>query len=109
MARAKAKIEKKQATVKDYSVLLGPIITEKTSVIGEGGQNVVFRVDRRASKPEVKSAIESIFNVRVAAVRTCNYIGKKKRVTGSTGSRSGFRKAYVTLEPGHTIDVVEGI
>ena len=108
MARAK-KQEGKQATVKDYSVLLSPVITEKTSVIGEGGQNVVFKVDRKASKPEIKQAVESIFDVSVAAVRTCNYIGKRKRVTGSIGSRPRFRKAYVTLEPGHTIDVVEGI
>ena len=108
MARAK-KEEKKLASVKDYSVLLAPVITEKTSVIGEGGQHVVFKVDRNATKPEIKQAVESIFDVSVAAIRTCNYIGKKKRVTGATGSRNKFRKAYVTLEPGHTIDVVEGI
>ena len=97
------------ANVGDYSVLLSPVITEKASMLGGEKRNIVFRVRIDASKPEIKEAVEHVFNVQVQSVRTCNTIGKIKRTARSTGRRPGSKKAYVTLKPGHTIDIVEGV
>jgi len=106
---AKLTKQKLRPSSKDYSVLLEPIVTEKTSLVGGEGSTVVFRVAKEAAKPEIKKAVERVFEVEVAAVRTCNYLGKKKRVNRSIGKQAGFRKAYVTLKEGHSIDIVEGL
>lgn len=109
MALKKKSQEEKGPRLGDYGVLLKPVITEKSSTVGSQGGGVVFRVARTASKDEIKAAIERVFKVKVSAVRTCNYIGKKKRTKSSLGKRAAFKKAYVTLKEGQTIDLVEGL
>ena len=89
-----------------WDVIKAPVITEKALVAKEesqdGRQLLTFRVDVRATKPEIKSAIEKIFNVRVDAVRTVNYEGKKVRRGRFEGRRPSWKKAYVTLEAGQS-------
>ncbi len=93
----------------DYAVLLKPVVTEKSSLIGGQGGGVVFHVCRSSTKIEIREAIERIFKVEVSGVRTSNSLGKMKRTKGDAGRRSSFKKAYVTLKQGHTIDIVEGL
>jgi large subunit ribosomal protein L23 len=96
--------------ISDYALLERPVITEKASSIGgENRGGVTFRVDRRATKDQIREAIERVFKVKVDHVRTVNYQGKKKRTMRSVGRRAAFKKAYVTLQEGHTINVVEGV
>ena len=97
------------AQVKDYAILLSPVISEKSAVVGEAGQVVTFRVDPRASKTEIGSAVERVFSVKVDGVRTCTFKGKLKRTTRGVGRRAGYKKAYVTLAEGNKIDLVEGL
>ncbi len=106
---AKKGKSKTVAGISDFSVLLSPVITEKSSVFQEQGSRVVFRVCPKASKEEIKQAVERVFNVNVDSVRTCNYLGKVKRTNKSIGRRSSYKKAYVTLEVGQSIDIVEGL
>jgi large subunit ribosomal protein L23 len=108
MARKKKAAEVK-AGVKDYAVLLSPVITEKTAVSGDNKTRVVFRVDTRANKKEIKEAIERVFNVKVKSINTVNYMGKVKRTTSVIGRRAAFKKAYVVLQEGQSIQVVEGL
>ena len=91
-----------------YEIILAPVITEKTQRISEVNQ-VVFRVRKEASKPEIKAAIEGVFNVKVEAVNTLNVKGKVKRFRGRVGRRSDVKKAIVTLAAGQSIDVTTGI
>lgn len=106
----KKKEEKVEATLKDYKTILGPVITEKASHIGgENTSGVVLKVDRRATKTEIKEAVEKVFDVKVAKVRTCNYLGKAKRMGRSSGRRAAFKKAYINFKEGHDIDLYEGI
>jgi large subunit ribosomal protein L23 len=86
-----------------YDVIIAPVITEKTTRASEHGQ-VVFKVRRAASKPEIKAAVELMFEVKVDAVRVVNVAGKAKRFGGRPGRRSDFKKAYVSLAEGQTID-----
>jgi large subunit ribosomal protein L23 len=95
-------------TERDYDLILGPVITEKSTRGGEFNQ-VTFRVRPEATKPEIKRAIEALFSVKVKAVNTINQKGKVKRFRGRLGQRSDVKKAIVTLEEGHTIDVTTGI
>ena len=97
------------ANVSDYSLVLSPMITEKTSLVGGAGNRVVFKVDRRATKTEIKSAVERVFKVTVEDVNTVNYLGKVKRTSRSEGRRTAWKKAYVTLQKGQTINVIEGM
>lgn len=87
-----------------WDIIKSPVITEKALVAKEesqdGRQLLTFRVDRRATKPEIKSAVEKIFNVEVATVRTINYEGKKVRRGRFEGRRPSWKKAYVTLKEG---------
>jgi large subunit ribosomal protein L23 len=98
-----------QPRISDYAVLEKPVITEKGTSIGGATGGVTFRVDRRADKSDVKAAVERIFKVKVDAVRIVNYIGKKKRTMKSIGRRAAYKKAYVTLKEGYTINLVEGV
>ncbi len=91
-----------------YDVILGPVITEKSTQASEHNQ-VTFRVRGEASKPEIKQAVEGLFGVKVKAVNTLNQKGKVKRFRGRPGRRSDVKKAMVTLEEGHSIDVTSGI
>jgi large subunit ribosomal protein L23 len=91
-----------------YDLILGPVITEKSTQAGEHNQ-VTFRVRRDATKPQVKEAIEGLFGVKVKAVNTLNQKGKVKRFRGRPGKRSDVKKAIVTLAEGHSIDITTGI
>jgi large subunit ribosomal protein L23 len=89
-------------------VIRGPIITEKGTLVSETGNQVVFRVHPRANKIEIRQAIESLFKVRVEAVRTSRQLGKLRRVGRHLGRRPDWKKAYVTLAEGSRIDFFEG-
>jgi len=104
-----SKTTEKAARASDYAIILSPVITEKTAVIGNDGNTVVFSVDPRADKLEIKAAIEKIFNVNVSSVRTARYIGKMKRSAKGSGRKPQQKRAIVTLRAGQTIDVVEGM
>jgi large subunit ribosomal protein L23 len=91
-----------------YDLILGPVITEKSTQASEHNQ-VTFKVRDVATKPQVKAAIEGLFGVKVKAVNTLNQNGKVKRFRGRIGKRNDVKKAIVTLEEGHSIDVTTGI
>jgi large subunit ribosomal protein L23 len=91
-----------------FQTILGPVITEKSTQVSEHNQ-VVFRVRDDASKPEIKEAVEGLFEVKVKAVNTIRVKGKSKRFRGRLGHRSDWKKAIVTLVEGHSIDVTTGI
>jgi large subunit ribosomal protein L23 len=91
-----------------YDLIRKPIITEKATLASEGGA-VVFEVAMDATKPEIKAAIEGLFNVKVKAVNTTITKGKVKRFRGRPGRRRDVKKAYVTLVEGNTIDVTTGL
>ena len=93
----------------DYDIIKRPLITEKTSIQKELHNQVSFEVDRRANRIEIKRAIESIFNVRVASVQTMQVRGKVKRRGRIEGKRRDWKKAVVRLEPGQRIDFFEGV
>lgn len=78
-------------------------------MLGGGGQSVALRVSRRANKEDIKEAVERIFKVEVASVRTINYAGKPKQTNRSRGVRAAYKKAYVSLKEGHRLDLVEGL
>jgi len=81
-------------------VLKSPVITEKSTLLKENMQTLAFKVLRDANKIEIKDAVENIFKVKVASVRTANFQGKKKRQGKYVGWRSDWKKAYVTLKKG---------
>jgi len=84
-----------------YDVIKSPCLTEKGNLLQETQNKVVFEVDPRANKIEIKKAVESLFNVTVAKVTTTNMTGKQKRVGAkSTGRTSDWKKAYITLAEG---------
>ncbi len=92
-----------------YEIIRRPLITEKTTIQKESFNQVTFEVDRKANRVEIKRAIEKIFNVRVAAVRTMQITGKVKRRGRILGKRKDWKKAIVTLMPGERIDFFEGV
>jgi large subunit ribosomal protein L23 len=89
-------------------VVRGPLITEKGTLVGELANQVVFRVHPKANKMEIQRAVEEIFEVKVTTVRTARQLGKIKRVGRNIGRRPSWKKAYVTLAEGHSIDFFEG-
>jgi len=91
-----------------YDIVRAPVITEKATRGGEFNQ-VTFRVPLSATKPEIKVAVETIFDVKVKAVNTLRQKGKKKMWRGRPGQRADVKKAVITLEEGHMIDVTTGI
>lgn len=86
-----------------YKVLVGPHISEKASLAAEKGQ-VVFKVAPDATKPEIKKAVEALFNVKVTGVQVANIKGKTKRTVRGLGKKNDVRKAYVSLAEGQDID-----
>jgi large subunit ribosomal protein L23 len=94
--------------LRHYDVIVSPIITEKATIASENNQ-VVFKVARDASKPEIKAAVEALFGVKVKAVNTLVRKGKVKRFKGTIGRQSDFKKAIVTLAEGSSIDVTTGL
>lgn len=91
-----------------FKVLLGPHISEKATIVAEGSQQVVFRVTKDATKPEIKEAVEQLFDVKVKGVNIVNVKGKTKRTARGLGKRSDVRKAYVCLADGSEIDFLGG-
>jgi len=91
-----------------YDVIVAPHITEKATLLSEHNA-VVFKVAGSASKPQIKAAIEAIYNVKVAAVNTLVQKGKTKRWKGKPYTRSDVKKAVVTLAAGQSIDVTSGV
>lgn len=87
-----------------YQVLLGPHISEKATILAEQHKQFVFRVRVDSNKLEIKKAIETLFNVKVASVNTTLTKGKNKRFGSSMGRRSDFKKAYVSLKEGFDLD-----
>ena len=87
-------------------VLRAPHISEKANRVAERYNQVVFKVLRDATKPEIKDAVELMFKVRVNAVTVVSVKGKRKRFGAVFGKRPDWKKAYVSLEPGHEIDFV---
>ena len=85
-------------------VLLAPHVSEKTTLAADSNGQHVFKVLKDATKTEIKQAVESLFEVKVAQVRVMNVKGKAKRFGNREGKRSDWRKAYVTLEKGQDID-----
>ena len=103
-----AKKQEKAIDIRHYDVVLGPHITEKSTMAAE--QNaVVFKVANTASKPEIKAAVEALFGVSVTGVNTIVQKGKTKRWKGKPYQRSDFKKAIVTLAEGNSIDITEGV
>ncbi len=99
-----------------WDILKSPVVTEKSVLLKEAtseegeGQVLTFRVDKKADKAEIRQAVEEVFNVKVAAVRTINYKGKVKRRGRTAGRRPNWKKAYVTLKKGEpTVDYAEAI
>lgn len=89
-------------------VLVAPHISEKSARVADSSNQVVFRVLPDACKPEIKRAVEKLFNVEVESVRTASVRGKQKRFQRTPGKRSNWKKAYVRLKPGHDIDFLGG-
>jgi large subunit ribosomal protein L23 len=95
-------------TPSQYDIIRRPVITEKATLASESNA-VVFEVAPEATKPLIKDAVEALFGVKVKAVNTVLTKGKNKRFRGRPGTRNDVKKAYVTLEEGHTIDVSTGL
>ncbi len=89
-------------------VLLSPHVSEKSTILGDSSNQYVFKVIADATKPEIKAAVERLFDVSVEQVRVINQKGKVKRFGQRTGRRSDSRKAYVTLKSGQEIDFMGG-
>ncbi len=104
--------KKKQETPKVaewmYEIIRNPVVTEKSTMGSEHGQ-VTFKVPLKAKKPDIKAAVEALFNVKVLRVNTSIQKGKTKRFKGVQAFRSDVKKAIVSLEEGQTIDVGTGL
>ena len=96
------------ADARHYDVIISPVITEKATAASEQNK-VVFRVHRDATKPQIKEAVEKLFDVKVEAVNTLLRKGKNKIFRGNRGVRSDVKQAVVTLVEGHKIDVTTGL
>ena len=95
-------------SIKDFKTIIKPIVTEKSSLGAEFNQ-ITFEVNKVSTKKEIKLAIENIFQVKVKKVNTSIVKGKLKSFRGSLGRRSDYKKAFVTLEEGQTIDINAGV
>jgi large subunit ribosomal protein L23 len=101
-------LKSKVTLAQAYEIIRQPVITEKATM-GSTHNQVTFRVALTATKPEIKSAVEQLFKVKVSAVNTIRVPGKTKRFRGMLGQRSDTKKAIVSLAEGSTIDVTTGI
>jgi large subunit ribosomal protein L23 len=93
----------------DYEIIRRPLITEKTNLQKEQFNQVTFEVDRRANRVQIRRAVEGIFKVKVAGVKTLHVRGKVKRRGRTLGKRRDWKKAVVRLMPGNRIDFFEGV
>jgi large subunit ribosomal protein L23 len=94
--------------LRHYDVIVSPVVTEKSTMASEQNQ-VVFNVARKASKPEIKAAVEALFGVKVTGVNTLVRKGKVRRFRGTVGQQSDVKKAIVTLAEGQSIDIATGL
>lgn len=92
-----------------YKVLIGPMLTEKGTLLKETENKLLFKVAKEANKVEIKKAVEEIFKVKVDRVTTMNYMGKTKRMGKYEGKRPDWKKAIVKLKEGEKIDFIEGV
>jgi large subunit ribosomal protein L23 len=90
-------------------VILAPLVTEKSTIVTEHSNQVVFRVRREAGKDKIRGAVEELFKVTVVKIRTSNYMGKMRRRGKSVGRQRSWKKAYVTLKDGDKIEFFEGL
>lgn len=86
-------------------IIIAPVITEKSSVVSSDGKTYVFKVNKKANKFQIKDAIEKAFNVKVVNINTLNTKPKNKRVGRYTGQTKTYKKAYVTLAEGNSIEL----
>ena len=98
----------KTIDARHYDVIVSPVITEKSTLLSENNA-VVFKVADSATKPQIKAAVEALFDVKVVSVNTLTQKGKTKRWKGKPYRRSDVKKAVVTLAAGQSIDVTSGI
>lgn len=94
--------------IRHYDTIIKPVITEKATLLSEHGK-VVFEVPLKATKKQIAEAVEALFKVKVEKVNTLRVKGKTKRFRGITGRRKDVKKAVVSLEDGHSIDVTTGL
>jgi large subunit ribosomal protein L23 len=92
-----------------HSVIKKPLVTEKSTIARDEGNQYIFVVDRRATKIDIRNAVEKLFKVKVVDVRTMNMTGKKKRLGRVIGKRNDWKKAIVSLTPGSSIEIFEGV
>jgi len=96
--------------MKKRNVIKAPLITEKGTLVSEKAGQVVFKVDSKATKHDIRRAVEELFDVQVQAVRTVNYLGKaRKRYGRAVGRSAGWKKAYVTLAEGQHVELLEKV
>ena len=91
-----------------YDIIVAPVVTEKATLASEHNK-VLFKVSSKATKPQIKEAVEKLFDVKVKAVNTLVRKGKYKTFKGTLGEQSDVKNAIVTLEEGHRIDVTTGL
>ena len=91
-----------------FDVLVAPLITEKGTLVNETSNQVVFHVRKTANKEEIRKAVENFFKVKVTKVHTVTLLGKRSRKAKGISKASDWKKAYVTLAEGQTIDFFEG-
>ena len=95
--------------MKEYDIIRGPVVTEKTTLQKELNNQVTLKVDKRANRVEIKNAVEAAFNTKVKQVRTVQVKGKVKQRGRIIGKRKDWKKAIITLMPGQRIDFFEGV
>ena len=95
--------------MKEYDIIRGPVVTEKTTLQKELFNQVTLKVDKRANRVEIKDAVEKAFNTKVKQVRTVQVKGKVKQRGRIIGKRADWKKAIITLMPGQRIDFFEGV
>jgi large subunit ribosomal protein L23 len=91
------------------SLIISPLVTEKGTIVGEKGNQVVFRTRPGASKDQIRNVVEDLFKVTVLKIRTANFLGKERRRGRTTGRRPNWKKVYVTLKEGDRIEIFEGL
>jgi large subunit ribosomal protein L23 len=94
--------------MKEYDIVVRPIVTEKSSLLKENGNQYVFEVQRDANKIEIRKAVEKLFKVKVVSVSVMNMEGKEKRLGRFSGKKADWKKAYVKLSPKDKITIFEG-
>ena len=92
-----------------YGCIRRPVVTEKSNLIKEEAGKVIFEVDQRANKVEIKQAVQKLFNVTVTAVNVMNFEGKRKRTGRIIAKKQDWKKAIVTLKKGDKIEFIEGV